>query len=82
MTVKEFYDLAKGVGEAEWEDYKGVIVGYCSEKADQKIGEDRLQFIFDVNGCELVGGLSFQEMITNLYWGDTTPETLAKYLKK
>ncbi len=83
MTVKEFYDLAKGVGEAEWEDYKGVIVGYCSEKADEEIGENVLQFIFNIDGgSELVEELSMCDLLNDLFWGNPTPETLAKYLKK
>jgi len=83
MTVKEFYEACKGVGEAEWGDYKGVIVGYCSEKADEEIGENILQFIFNIDGgSELVEELSICALLNDLFWGNPTPETLAKYLKK
>lgn len=83
MTVKEFYEACKGVGEAEWEDYKGVIVGYCSENADEEIDENILQFIFNIDGgSELVEELSMCDLLNDLSWGSPTPKTLAKYLKK
>ena len=82
MTVKEFYEACKGVGEAKWGIHKGVIIGYDINVADEKIDEERLQFIFDINGGELVGELPLFELHIGLFWGDPTPETLAKYLKK
>ena len=84
MTVKEFYELAKGVGEAEWEDLKGVIVGYCIEFSELQLDTNYYPFIFSCSFDDntMINGLSYRDTLNGVYWGYPTPETLAKYLKK
>ena len=65
---------------------KGVIIGYAGCSAESILSEcPPLRFVFKIGAIndELIGGvMSLAHIHEYIFWGDPTPETLAKYLKK